>query len=54
MGRGCDGERQSVKGMLVRGSRWVQVVRVAELGERSTDPDPENFSSDHVFTAEMV
>ena len=25
--------------------------RVAELGKRSTDPDPEFFSSDHVFTA---
>ena len=28
--------------------------RVAELGKRSTDPDPEVFSSDHVFTAEML
>ena len=26
--------------------------RVAELGKRSTDPDPRIFSSDHVFTAE--
>ena len=29
-------------------------TRVAELGKRSTDPDPRNFSSDHVFTERVV
>ena len=47
----ASGEAQCADGEVreERGS-----ARVAELGERSTDPDPENVSSDHVFTAEMV
>ena len=46
--------RNSSRNIEVSYFCYLSGGRVTELGKRSTDPDPELFSSDHVFTAEMV